>query len=103
MAIWEGARPNEMAYRTLRRPVLLVGLSGPSGVGKSTLIQALSSQYNCPLKEITGDGYWKAAKHHSKYPHDMKDAVGGVSNSYDPANFQHQLLLNFLDQTTQHL
>ena len=44
-----------------RRRVVVVGISGPSGVGKSTLAAQMSQRFQCPAKPLHLDDYilWK--------------------------------------------
>ena len=41
-----------------KRNCVLIGIGGPSGVGKSTLAMQLTGTYNCPLMELHESSAW---------------------------------------------
>ena len=53
----------QLSLKVTTRPVIFVGISGPSGVGKSTLASKMLNLYGMPVDEVTGSFFSYASKH----------------------------------------
>lgn len=53
----------QLSLKIATRPVIFVGISGPSGVGKSTAATKIQNLYGIPVDEVTGSLFSYASKH----------------------------------------
>ena len=79
------------SYQPILRPVMLVGVSGPSCSGKSTVAAQLTAQLGSPLLPINADNYFDTAR--------MKQCKGEWSHATDyelPSSVAWDILLDDL-------
>jgi len=79
-----------------KRPVVLIGVGGSSGVGKSTLCEQLTRQFNSPLGELHASSFFYRNKYCPLFPENVRSCLNEKECMVDPKSIDEDAFLRGL-------
>ena len=76
----------EAAETPQERRVIFVGVGGSSGVGKSTMVEALDKRFHSPVTCLEASAFFIRDKFLKRYPEGTKDCIGSDINFTHPSS-----------------